>query len=158
MWTVVTDAQSWKKEELKNWQPVEFILKGQWGEMWHLYFPENVPISEHSLCPLILNMNEKKLWKGEDVGVSMDGSHWMVQRKCMHIWGGSWVQSASCYQKVAGSVPLACSAYQRSWILNPKTAPNVLVGTLHGSHCQQCMNYCKSLSAKCKKQVFISVA
>ena len=40
-------------------------------------------------------------------------------------------------------------------ILNPKTAPDVLVGTLHGSHGHQCMNYCQSLwtkaSAKCPK-------
>ena len=37
----------------------------------------------------------------------------------------------------------------------PQTAPDVLIGTLHGSHCHQCMNvcmnYCKSTKAKCPK-------
>ena len=36
----------------------------------------------------------------------------------------------------------------------PRTAPDMLVGTLHGSHRHQCINYCESLwtqaSAKCE--------
>ena len=41
-----------------------------------------------------------------------------------------------------------CWFNSQSGLLNPETAPYVLVGTLHGSHCHQCMNvcmnYCKS--------------
>ena len=50
----------------------------------------------------------------------------------------SGVDPVSCYQKVAGSIPLVCmSKCPLGKILNLKTAPDVLVGTLHGSHWTQ---------------------
>ena len=40
-------------------------------------------------------------------------------------------------------------------ILNPKTAPDVLVSTLHGSHRYQCMNVCvlAVMYVSCRKLV-----
>ena len=55
------------------------------------------------------------------------------------------VQPASCYRKVAGLIPLVCISNQNQdqyqSILGqdtePQTANDVLVSTLHGSHCHQ---------------------
>ena len=54
----------------------------------------------------------------------------------------SGVEPASSYRKVTGSVPLVCMS-KCSWArYEPQTTPDVLVGTLHGSHHHQCMNVC----------------
>ena len=62
---------------------------------------------------------------------------------------GSGVEPASCYQ-VTGLTPLVCMCPSvLGQDTEPQTAPDALVGTLHGSHHHQCMNvcvnYCKSL-------------
>ena len=49
-------------------------------------------------------------------------------------------EPASCYRKVAGSMCLGQDA-------KPQIAPDVLGGTLHGSHCHQHMNV--SLTVSC---------
>ena len=75
----------------------------------------------------------------------------------------SGVEQASCYQKVVGSIPLVCM-WKCPWArYPPQTVPDVLVGTLHGSHRHHCLNVCincckslwteasdKCLKCKCK--------
>ena len=58
------------------------------------------------------------------------------------------VEPASCYWKVAGLIPLVCMSkcpWARYWTPNCSWS---MVGSLHGSHHHQCMNYCKSLWTK----------
>lgn len=52
-----------------------------------------------------------------------------------YIGCGSEAESASCYLKVAGSIPVIC-------LLNiePQTAPDVPVGFLRDSRNHQCVN------------------
>ena len=74
------------------------------------------------------------------------------------------VEPASCYLKVAGSLPLVCMLTCPGQDTKPQTAPDVLVTTLHGSRHHQCMNacmnYCKSLwtkaSDKCPECKFVT--
>ena len=54
---------------------------------------------------------------------------------------GSEVEPGSCYQKAAGSIPFGLhveSVLGQDTEL--QTPPDVLVGTLSGSHGHQCMN------------------
>ena len=100
---------------------------------------------------------------GNGVVVSLTAPQRRLKFTLSTIWSGRlWlrrVEPASRYRKVAGSIPPHLYVKVSSGkVLNPKTAPDVLVGILHGSHRHQClnvcMNYCKSLwtnvSAECK--------
>ena len=53
-----------------------------------------------------------------------------------------YCQPVPCYRKVAGLIPLVCMSYI---YMETQTAPEVLVGTLHGSHHHQYMNVCMYL-------------
>ena len=56
----------------------------------------------------------------------------------------SGVEPASCYQRVAGSISPGLHDHGNlGKDTEPQAAPDVLVGTLNGSHRHQCMNYCK---------------
>ena len=72
---------------------------------------------------------------------------WLSQ--CLVIGGSKGFDSPAC-RSVLGQVS------------EPQTAPDVLLSRLQGSHCRQCMYYCKSLwtkaSAKCKSRGFIQLA
>ena len=69
-------------------------------------------------------------------------NYWEVPGCC-----GSGVGPASCYG--SSMVRFPCSACQRvlGQDTEPQTAPDVLVGTLHGSHQHQCMNVCMNYCA-----------
>ena len=55
-----------------------------------------------------------------------------------------------CYWKVAGSIPLVSMSLGQD--TEPQTVPDVLVGTLHGSHRHQCMkSIWAKTTAKCRK-------
>ena len=62
-----------------------------------------------------------------------------IYRKWIDVYI-SGVEPVSCYRKVTGSISLVCSVLRQD--TEPPTAPDVLVGTLHGSHHHQCMNIC----------------
>lgn len=49
--------------------------------------------------------------------------------------GAAVIQPLSCYQMVAGSIPLACMSKYcgQDTVPEPQTAPGALVSTLHGS-------------------------
>ena len=65
---------------------------------------------------------------------------------------GMYWEPAAWYRKVAGLIPLFCMLTCPRTDSEPQTAPDVLVGILHGNNHQQCMNvcvnYCKLLWTK----------
>ena len=69
---------------------------------------------------------------------------WLTGRDGVLLLDGRWFDSLSLHIEVSSAK-----------ILNLRTAPDVLVGTLHGSHCHQCINVCMNQSlwtkAKCLK-------
>ena len=76
------------------------------------------------------------------------GRLWLRGRASVLLSEGCWFDSPGLHEVLGQDT-------------EPWTAPDMLVGTMHGSLCHQCMNYCKLLwtkaSAKCTIISFIAI-
>ena len=98
-------------------------------------------ISEYLIQPLVCNRGQPSQTLEEFLRLIAKISRAILKGGCV-----SRVEPVSCYWKVAGLIPLVCSLKCPRAKFWTQTAPDVLVGTLYGSHIHQCMNVCMNNS------------